>query len=113
METYNRAKEELENGANQSVVSARQSLASAQASYDSAAEQNENHLITDEAFATYAVTLSNAQESCGLRRRRRRRRCRDYYEDMNAAQEALADAERIMRRRSFPWIRTCRPRTLR
>ena len=94
VETYNRAKEELENGTNQSVVSARQSVASAQASYDSAAEQNENHLITDEALATYAVTLSNAQESLRLAEETAQKEVQDYYEDMNAAQEALADAER-------------------
>ena len=94
VETYNRAKEELENGTNQSVVSARQSVTSAQASYDSAVNQKENHLITDEALATYAVTLSNAQESLRLAEETARKEVQDYYEDMAAAQEALADAER-------------------
>lgn len=94
VETYIRAKEELENGTNQSVVSARQSVSSAQASYDSALNQNENHLITDEALATYAVTLSNAQESLRLAEETAEKEVQDYYDDMVSAQEALADAER-------------------
>ncbi|HJA92841.1 MAG TPA: efflux RND transporter periplasmic adaptor subunit [Candidatus Eisenbergiella merdipullorum] len=94
VETYNRAKEELEGGTNQSVVSARQSLASAQASYDSAVNQHENHLITDEALATYAVTLSNAQESLRLAEENAEKEVQDYYDDMVSAEESLADAER-------------------
>ena len=94
VETYNQAKEELDNGTNQSIVSARQSVTSAQASYDSAADQKENHLITDEALATYAVTLNNAQENLRLAEETAQQEVQDYYDDMMAAQEALADAER-------------------
>lgn len=94
VEAYNEAKKDLDDGTNQSVVSARQSVASAQASYDSAAEQNEDHLITDEALATYAVTLGNAQESLRLAQEAAEQEVQDYYDDMIAAEEALADAER-------------------
>ena len=93
VETYNQAKEELDNGTTQAVVSARQSVASAQASYDSAEDQHENHMITDEALATYAVTLSNAQESLRLARETAEQDVQDYYDAMVEAEEALANAE--------------------
>ena len=82
VETYNQAKEELDNGTTQAVVSARQSVASAQASYDSAEDQHENHMITDEALATYAVTLSNAQESLRLAQETAEQDVQDYYDAM-------------------------------
>ena len=93
VETYNQAKEELDNGTTQAVVSARQSVASAQASYDSAEDQHENHMITDEALATYAVTLSNAQESLRLAQETAEQDVQDYYDAMVEAEEALANAE--------------------
>lgn len=93
VETYNQAKQELENGTTQSVVSARQNVTSAQASYDSALEQNENHMLSDEALATYAVTLSNAQENLRLAQETAEQDVQDYYDAMVDAEEALADAE--------------------
>ena len=94
VETYNQAKQKLDDGTNQSVVSARQSVSSAQASYDSALAQNEDHLLTDEALATYAVTLGNAQESLRLAQEAAEQEVQDYYDAMVKAEEALADAER-------------------
>ena len=76
------------------MVTARQNLSSAQASYDSAVAQHDAMMITDEALATYAVTLSNAQETYDNAVEVAEQEVQDYYDAMVTAEETLADAER-------------------
>lgn len=94
VEKYNTTKAEYEARTTDSVVSARQTLNSQQASYTSAESQHAEGKMTDETFETYVVSLRNAEENYYSALEDAKQGVEDAYDDMIAAKEAFEDAQR-------------------
>ncbi|MDO4293157.1 MAG: efflux RND transporter periplasmic adaptor subunit [Eubacteriales bacterium] len=94
VEDYNKAREELEKGTTSSVVSARQAMDSQAASYESALQQKEDGMLTEEALETYRVSYDNACESYKNAVAAAQDDVDDKEEAIQTALESLEQAER-------------------
>lgn len=93
-EAYNEAQVNYEKDDTSAIASAKQQVRTAEASYNNAYSQWEDHMMTDEMLTTYAVSLSNANESLKRARADAKKAVEDAYEALVKAETSLQDAEK-------------------
>ena len=93
-EHYNKTKADYEAGKTDSIVSARQTLVSQQVSYEAAANKHNEGKMSDDDFASYEVSMSNAQENYEKAREKAKEGVADAFEAMENAREAFENASR-------------------
>lgn len=93
-DAYNEAQVNYENDDTAAIASAKQQVKSAEASYNNAHSQWEDHMLTDEMLTTYSVSLTNANDSLKRAREDAKKAVEDAYEAFVKAELSLQDAEK-------------------
>lgn len=93
-EAYNEAQVNYEKDDTSAIASAKQQVRTAQASYNNAYSQWEDHMMTDEMLTTYSASLTNANESLKRAREDAKKAIEDAYEALEKAEVNLSDAEK-------------------
>lgn len=93
-DAYNEAQVDYETDNTSAIVSAKQQLKSAEASYNVAYSQWDDDMMTDESFYTYQVSLQNAKDSLTRAREDAKKAVDDAYEVFVKAENSLLDAEK-------------------